>query len=367
MSPVFRLVSRTNVQVMAIEGGQSGRVFAVRFISPANESLFETPSEQLQSRLAPGASIDSYGREWRIGRVQLRDEVLTGRIGFSGEAGVEEIWDDDAKDFRDEISYRGSTTVFAVHLDLFTGLIQDRQPNIRIDGAARALRLILNDGIADKSFRWSIETYRRKTTLSEWRATVTRVTRVSFSLAEPNPSWQGAQDLEDLFSQTGSHSARAVFENADGLNVDAPFIAQSQNHVDRGYGDGRYAGVIETSEGDIRDSRYNTAVGVEEQNEELAANPNGEVNQDVMRQRLLDLPGEPADEIESQEPSDSDGTEPSVSDGPEPEATEPPQLYVLTPPPVPRSRTTPPTEEPEPPALPQLPGPEDTREGDPDD
>lgn len=276
-------------QLVASENNQ-GRVFAVRFLPPESGDLFATPTEQLQSRLMPGASIESYGREWRIGRVQIRDDVLTGRLGFSGEGGVEEIWDDEAKDFRDQIIHRGVTTVFAVHLERFTGLVQDRAPDIKVDGALRALRLILNDGISDKSSRWNVEAYKRKPTLSEWRRSVTRVTRVRFSLAEPNPTWQGAKDLEDLFAQTGSRSATAIFENAAGLDVDAPFIQQSQHHVDRGYGDGRYTGVIEGSDGEVTVSRYNSAVGIEEQNDELAANPNGEVNLDVMRTHLLELP-----------------------------------------------------------------------------
>lgn len=274
---------------VASENNQ-GRVFAVRFLQPESIDLFETSSEQLRTRLTPGASIESYGREWRIGRVQIRDDVLTGRIGFSGEGGVEEIWDDEAKDFRDQITHRGVTTVFAVHLGRFTGLIQDRAPAIKVDGALRALRRILNDGITDKSLHWKVEAYRRKPTLSEWRRTVTRVTKVRFSLTEPNPSWQGARDLEDLFNQTGSHSATAIFENAAGIDVDAEFIRQSQHHVDRGYGDGRYTGVIEGPDGEQTVSRYNSAIGIEEQNDELAANPNGEVNLDVMRAHLLDLP-----------------------------------------------------------------------------
>ncbi|AFA74205.1 hypothetical protein GPOL_c31900 [Gordonia polyisoprenivorans VH2] len=262
----------------------------MKFVPPESGSLFETPTEQLRARLTPGASSESYGREWRIGRVQTRDDVLTGRLGFSGEGGVEEIWDDEAKDFRDQISYRGVTTVFAVHLEQFTGLVQDRAPAIKVDSAIRALRLILNDGIKDKTLHWKVEAYRRKATLSEWRRSVTRVTKVRFSLAEPNPSWQGAKDLEDLFAQTGSHSATAIFENAAGLDVDAEFIKQSQNHVDRGYGDGRYTGVIDGPDGEETVSKYNSAIGIEEQNDELAADPNGEVNVDVMRSHLLELP-----------------------------------------------------------------------------
>lgn len=291
---------------MASESNQ-GRVFAVRFIPPATVELFQTPTDQLRARLFPGASIESYGREWRIGRVNVRDDVLTGRLGFSGEGGVEEIWDDEAKDFRDQISYRGVTTVFAVHLQQFTGLLQDRAPAIKVDGALRALRKILNDGIGDKALHWNVEAYRRKATLSEWRNSVTRVTKVRFSLTEPNPTWQGAQDLEDLFAQTGSHSATAIFENAAGLDMNAEFIKQSQNHVDRGYGDGRYTGVIEGPEGGTV-SRYNSAVGIEEQNDELAADPNGEVNVEVMRTHLLELPAKSAAAtLESTGSADSGG------------------------------------------------------------
>lgn len=281
--------SGTTVQLVASENNQ-GRVFAVKFVQPESGNLFETPKDQLRTRLIPGASVESYGREWRIGRVHIRDDVLTARLGFSGEGGVEEIWDDEAKDFRDQITYRGVTTVFAVHLEQFTGLIQDRSPSIKVDGGLRAVKKILNDGITDKSAQWNVEAYRRKATLSEWRRTVTRVTKVRFSLAEPNPTWQGAKDLEDMFSATSSNSASVVFENALGLNADADFIQQSQHHVDRGYGDGQYTGVIEGQDGEETVSRYNSAVGIEEQNDELAANPNGEVNLDVMRSHLLELP-----------------------------------------------------------------------------
>lgn len=295
----------------------------MRFVPPQSGNLFETPTDQLRARLTPGASSESYGREWRIGRVAIRDDVLTGRLGFSGEGGVEEIWDDEAKDFRDQISYRGVTTVFAVHLGQFTGLVQDRAPAIKVDSALRALRLILNDGLKDKGLHWSVEAYRGKPTLSEWRRSVTRVTKVRFSLAEPNPSWKGAKDLEDLFAQTGSHSATAIFENAAGLDVDAEFIQQSQNHVDRGYGDGRYTGVIEGPNGEVTESKYNSAIGIEEQNDELAADPNGEVNVEVMRSHLLELP--PRSAVAALDSSDGAVTTAegeAASETPEPAAPE---------------------------------------------
>ncbi|GEE01437.1 hypothetical protein nbrc107696_18830 [Gordonia spumicola] len=267
-----------------------GRVFAVKFIQPAVGELFEEPADQLRNRLTPGASAESYNRLWRIGKVHIADDVLTGRVGFSAESGIEEVWDDEAKDFRDQLTHRGTTTVFAVDLGSLTGLVQDRGSTLRIDSAVRALRLILNEGIKDKGLHWQVEPYRRKVALSEWKRTVTRVTKVRFSLTEPNPRWQDSQSIEDLFNATGSHSAQAIFANDAGLNVEADFIQQSQNHVERGYGDGRYTGVIEMADGTEIVSTYNSAVGDEEQSEELATNPNGEVNLDVLREHLLELP-----------------------------------------------------------------------------
>lgn len=267
-----------------------GRVFAVKFVPPIAGELFEAPADQLRNRLTPAASAESYNRLWRIGKVQLIDDVITGRVGFSAESGIEEVWDDEAKDFRDQVAHRGTTTVFAVGLGNFTGLVQDRGSALRIDSAVRALQKILNDGIKSKDLHWRVEPYRRKVALSEWKRSVSRVTQVRFSLTEPNPRWQDSQSIEDLFNATGSHSAQAIFANDAGLNVEADFIQQSQNHVERGYGDGRYTGVIEMADGTEIVSTYNSAVGDEKQSEALAANPNGEVDLAVLRQHLLELP-----------------------------------------------------------------------------
>ena len=71
-----------------------------------------------------------------------------------------------------------------------------------------------------------------------------------------------------------------------GIDTTAPFIAQSQVHVERGYGEARYVGLrgVETSE--VRETVYNTTLGSEEEVVEVAVREDGEVDRSDLAQTL---------------------------------------------------------------------------------
>ncbi|MBO8148249.1 hypothetical protein HX746_18310 [Rhodococcus erythropolis] len=251
-----------------------------------SESLFSTPRDEIEETIRRGARVESYKREWRVGRTEVVDDVLTGRIGFSGHSGIAELWDDDEKDFLDEPIARGLTTTFAIHLDRRLGYIQDRKPDITVDAVIRALTLMLNNGRKEKDTIWSIESRQGTRNLQEWLRTVKRVTRVSLVVKEPNPNWQGVHDLKEMMEAAEAETVRVEMESDRGINMNSQFLTETQIHIDRGYGDARYTGVREDENGEHQ-STFNTSVGVEELNDELVAQENGEVDQSTLRSHLV--------------------------------------------------------------------------------
>ncbi|WP_261876008.1 hypothetical protein [Mycobacterium marinum] len=276
-----------------------GRVYPVRFVPPPQMSLFVnvTVAEILVERLSPGNRVPRYGREWIIGRTQIEDRVLSGRLGFVAEGAVTEVWDEGKKDFRDETTQRGVTTTFAVNLDQLTAFIQERS-DIHINSAIAALEEILNEGRKQKDLRWSIESRKGTQSLQRWLETVQKVTAVRLKVRRPNPKWQDAKNLQELMERAEAEIASIELENENGIDVNSDFIAQTQNHIDRGYGDGRYEGIRTDEDGDHR-TTFSTRVGAEELHDEAPTTESGEVDEGVLRSRLVE-------ETQSEETGDDD-------------------------------------------------------------
>ena len=265
-----------------------GRIYAVTIEPPEQRHLTDRPAgEAILERIVPGARATRYKREWIVGRTEFDNRVLTGRIGFNGEGATAEVWDDEAKDFYDEPTMRGLTTTFAINVDRLEGFVQGRGQVITVGAVMGAIEALLNQGTKDKAQMWHLRSpQRERVTFAQWLETVTKVTKVKIRVAEPNPRWQDAKSIQDVFEQTESQVVSFELNSDNGVNMQAPFLVDSQNHIDRDYGEGRYSGVRQDPDGE-HTSTFDTRGGLEELSDELPTQDNGEVQQGDLRARLV--------------------------------------------------------------------------------
>lgn len=250
-----------------------GKVYLLVLEPPEQSNLITTDREWIQERIRPGASVERYGREWVIGRTEEEDGVLSGRIGFRGAEGLAEIWDDQATDFVPTAVPQGQAVPFAI--DLATGrLALQTRPALKINGLTGALEALLSEG----NLRWRIRSPRARMSFSDWRASVDRVTKVRLRVVKPNPTYRDTPNLEALIEQAEAEVVVLEMQADHGINTDTTFITESQEHIDRGYGEGIYRG---ESEG--RETVYNTRLEAEETFEEFEVNLDGEVPHESLK------------------------------------------------------------------------------------
>jgi hypothetical protein len=256
------------------------RVFQLVLHPPAQMSLFGPFSSDITERISPGARITRYGREWIIGQTEESDGILYGRIGYQGEAGLAEIWDDERKDFVATATPTGLTAPFAIDLDSYDMAIQSRAPFMSISPMIGAFEALLSLG-AEK---WEITGARTRTTLANWKASIEKLTFVKLVIREPNPHYHGAKDLESLMKDLDSEVMRVEARSESGLDMASNFLLETEGHLDRGYGEGEYRGVRGSGLYETETS-YNTRIGSEESSEEFSVDPGtGEVSkQDLYR------------------------------------------------------------------------------------
>ncbi|QIZ98635.1 hypothetical protein [Leifsonia sp. PS1209] len=271
---------------MAMQHTRPGRVFTLRFIPPAQQTLLDSPEEHILKAVAPGRRANRYGREWIVGQTVLEVDgssaprVLTGRIGFQGESGTAEIWDDELQDFVPTAIPSGLTAPFAIDLVTLSAAMQPRGSVIKINSLIGAFEALLN---ADGE-RWRLEGLKRPMSLAEWKETVSKVVSVKFTIREPNPHYHGARDLEEIMNDFESEVIQLEARNEKkGINTQADFLLETEAHIGRGYGEGEYHGV--RGEGsDAHETVYSTRVGAEEESEEVPVDPDtGEVPSDELR------------------------------------------------------------------------------------
>lgn len=259
-----------------------GRVFLVELVPPRQESLFGGPAQHVEEVLWGGNRTVRYGRTWIVGPVERSGSVLSGRIGFLGATSVAELWDEERGDFVEHAVPQGLTAPFAVDLSNLRAALQVRPPLIRINSLIGALEALLSD----EGARWKIRGVARQTSLPEWLQSVDKVTAVRMTARIPNPHWSGAKDLQALMESAEAEVVALELRSEEGLELDSPFLAQTQHHIERGYGEARYTGVVDDVSG-ARETVYSTKFGSEEVSAELAADPGtGEVPLPVMREHL---------------------------------------------------------------------------------
>lgn len=266
---------------------RQARVFQLRILPPADKGLLRFDTEvfdewgpRIREVIRPSARTTRYGREWIIGQVEEANGIITGRIGFQGEPGTAEVWDEERSDFIETAIPSGMTAPFAIDTRNLTAAIQARNPHIKVNGLVGAFEALLTG--AGK--RWRLEALRETMSLAEWKRSVHHVTYVRFTIREPNPHYHDARNLEELMSQLSSEVIQLEAQSDNGLDINSPFIVETESHIERGYGDGEYRGLSDAGE-----SLYSTKVGAEEQSELREVDPStGEVSQEDLRGVLLD-------------------------------------------------------------------------------
>jgi hypothetical protein len=216
------------------------KIARAQIIAPGQGSLFETTAELLASVLVPGASVERYSRTWRIGHTAREDDRLLGRIGFEGERQTF-IWNDESKDFLPGPSPNGLVVPFVINLNSLRVVFQVRPPTIRARSFTGALEGILRHA-TDQD--WRVEPVTHQMSFEDWRATVTKVTRMYFLAERPNPNWEGRPELEGLMRRLGDlDSAGFVFSAENGINTNDELAVELVDHVyRRDYGRGSAAG-----------------------------------------------------------------------------------------------------------------------------
>lgn len=179
----------------------------------------------------------------------------------------------------------GLTAPFVVNLRTLRMALQPRGSAIKLNGLIGAFRALLAQG----GDQWRIETPTKVMTFVQWRSSVDRVTAVKFRLRKPNPHWQGAPDLEAVMEEAEAAVAILELENEDGIDSASQFVAQSQVHVERGYGEARYVGVRGAGTSEARETVYNSSIGSEEESVDIPVGEDGEVTQADLAEALVEV------------------------------------------------------------------------------
>jgi hypothetical protein len=182
--------------------------------------------------LEPGASTERYQRIWHVGRTEIEDDILFGRLGFES-SGHADLWDEEDKDFREARTPAGVAAPFAVQLSDFRLVFQTRGQDIRVTSFIGAIRGILRDATGQD---WRVEALRREMSFAQWRETVERVVQMRFSIEPPNPNYEGRPDVKRIIEDARVSAAEIVLRSEEGIDTDADIVAQLLNHVDLGYG-----------------------------------------------------------------------------------------------------------------------------------
>jgi hypothetical protein len=103
-----------SINVLACPSGR-WRTARVPFaqIEPAEPGLPMSESRSLpQAAFVPGITIERYGRFWRMGQVasEQGEGKTTGRIGYERVGDIAELWDEQARDFKERRLREGVTS-----------------------------------------------------------------------------------------------------------------------------------------------------------------------------------------------------------------------------------------------------------------
>jgi hypothetical protein len=234
--------------------------------------------------LVPGASTERYQRLWHVGRTEVEEGILYGRLGFEG-TGTADLWNDQDKDFEEAHTPAGVASPFAVNLDNLDLVFQTRGQDIRVTSFTGAMQGILRDASGED---WRVESPRTQMSFNEWRATVTKVTQMRFTLEPPNPNYEGRPDLERLIAGANLSAAALILRSDVGVMTDSQIVLELLDHVDHGYGSSVAVGDRPIN-GETVESVYSSELNGETEVAIRPANPDtGEVERATLRNELTE-------------------------------------------------------------------------------
>jgi hypothetical protein len=234
--------------------------------------------------LVPGATTERYARLWHIGRTDVEDNVLYGKLGFEG-SGVADLWNEENKDFEEASTPSGVAAPFAIELSRRRLVFQTRGQDIRVTSFTGALQGILRDATQQD---WRVETDRTQMSFAQWRGTVEKVTQLRFNITPPNPHYEGRPSVERLVEGAALSAAQLILRSDAGIMTDSEIVVELLDHVDRGYGTSVAVGERDI-DGETLESVFSSELNGETEIRVLPANPEtGEVERDTLRQELTE-------------------------------------------------------------------------------
>jgi hypothetical protein len=214
-----------------VDGARTGRV---AFAVIEALTLFGDPAFQraLEEALVPGARIERHNRTWLMGRVRWEGASLVGRIGFQT-SSVAEVWDEDIRDFREDMLLAGTTSPFAIDPGRRRVAFQLRPGAIRVRSFTGALQALMN--AASPVNRWRVAQEVEEVPFEDWAEQVDRVIRLRVRLRRPNPHYGDRERVRGLVEGANARMAQIVWaadaEALDGIDVNDAFVREAIQHA----------------------------------------------------------------------------------------------------------------------------------------
>ncbi len=196
--------------------------------------------------LRRGTGVESHGRSWHVGPLEAEGELTFGQIGFERPGEPATVWDQVNLDFHPVAQTQGHTSRFVVDFPRGRVAFQVRPGQIEPYGFASAFRALLNEA-APAGWRWQVEVAVLGLPWERWVESVDRITEISFTLEEPNPSYGDRTEVKRIIAGIRAAKTRVVAsvpENADhGIDANSQLIRQGVEHARLGYGTWRATAV----------------------------------------------------------------------------------------------------------------------------
>ena len=250
------------------------KVYRVKIVPPIEPFLSgNSLGQRVENALSQGSGVERYGRVWRVGKVEKDGNVLIGKLGFVNRPKTSEVWDEDELDFQEFQFKDGSSATFAVNLENLSLAVQPTT-NVTITSALGAIRALLSL----EGEKWAVSPLKRSVDFEAWKTTVDKIIRAKYKLRKPNPHYGEAKSLEEIMESAEAEVVTLEMSSDDGLDLESPFLRETQLHTDRGYGEADFTGT-RRGDGDTSvETKYSSLAGAEEEAIEIAVHDDGEVS-----------------------------------------------------------------------------------------
>jgi hypothetical protein len=243
----------------------------------------------LEESLRPGTQVSRYDRLWHIARWTREDDHIIGRIGFEPVGRQGELWDERAKDFREqEIRVAATTSRFVVDLNTFRVAFQLRGNVIKPGTFRGNFQALLNEA-ADWGWRVRLLGIDQPP-WEDWREEVTRVVKLAISMRLPNPRFPG-QHVEELFDRTKAAAIKLALDAPDGesINIDDELVLEAIE-LAKDYGNIDAVGERTTVAGEPEEVPWTDRAEGKAAKARVPADVNGEPLAEAMRTELQESP-----------------------------------------------------------------------------